>query len=71
MQNRLKKYLVREDYSTYHTYYMNVDTGEPIKGVTAKGIPIIRHGREDRHGAFMDLRSAMHIREFLHVGFWN
>lgn len=32
-----QKYLVREDYSTYHTYYMNVDTGEPIKGVTAQG----------------------------------
>ena len=34
---RAQKYLVREDYSTYHTYYMNVDTGEPIKGVTAQG----------------------------------
>lgn len=32
-----QKYLVREEYSTYHTYYMNVDTGEPIKGVTAQG----------------------------------
>lgn len=32
-----QKYLVREDYSTYHTYYMNVDTGEPTKGVTAQG----------------------------------
>ena len=32
-----QKYLVREDYSTYHTYYMNVDTGELIKGVTAQG----------------------------------
>ena len=37
MQNRLKNIYVREDYSTYHTYYMNVDTGEPIKGVTAQG----------------------------------
>lgn len=26
-----QKYLVREDYSTYHTYYMNVDTGNRSK----------------------------------------
>lgn len=32
-----QKYLVREDFSTYHTFYMDVDTGEPIKGVTAQG----------------------------------
>lgn len=32
-----KAYLVREDFSTYHTFYMDVDTGEPIKGTTAQG----------------------------------
>lgn len=29
--------LVREDYSTYHTYYFNPETGEPTKGVTHQG----------------------------------
>lgn len=32
-----QKYLVREDGSTYHTYYMDIHTGEPIKGTTAQG----------------------------------
>lgn len=32
-----KAYLVREDFSTYHTFYMDVETGEPIKGTTAQG----------------------------------
>ncbi len=30
-------YLIREDASTYHTFYMNVDTGEPLYGKTAQG----------------------------------
>lgn len=30
-------YLVREDFSTYHTFYMDVDTGEPVKGTTSQG----------------------------------
>lgn len=29
--------LVREDYSTYHTYFMSPETGLPEKGVTAQG----------------------------------
>ena len=32
-----QKYIVRPDASTYHTYHMNVDTGEPIKGSTHQG----------------------------------
>lgn len=31
------KNLVRADYSTYHTYYFDPDTGAPLKGVTAQG----------------------------------
>ena len=31
------KYVIREDHSTYHTYYFDPDTGLPIKGVTAQG----------------------------------
>lgn len=30
-------FLVREDYSTFHTFYMNVETGEPVKGTTHQG----------------------------------
>jgi len=35
-ETSLKK-LVREDYSTYHTYYFDPKTGNPLKGVTAQG----------------------------------
>lgn len=31
------KYIVREDHSTYHTYYFDPETGLPVKGVTAQG----------------------------------
>lgn len=35
--DRAMKYLVREDASTYHTFYMDVHTGRPIKGSTHQG----------------------------------
>lgn len=31
------RHLVRQDNSTYHTYFFDPETGEPIKGVTAQG----------------------------------
>ena len=31
------KYAVREDFSTYHTYYFDPETGNPAGGVTAQG----------------------------------
>ena len=31
------KHLVREDFSTYHTFYFDPQTGAPLKGVTAQG----------------------------------
>ncbi len=31
-------YIVREDASTYHTYYMDVQTGEPRFGNTHQGL---------------------------------
>lgn len=34
---RAQEYLVRSDFSTYHTYYFDVQTGEPIRGITAQG----------------------------------
>lgn len=34
---RAQKYLIREDYSTYHTYYMDIETGAPRFGKTAQG----------------------------------
>lgn len=31
------RYVIREDASAYHTFYMNPATGEPVKGVTHQG----------------------------------
>lgn len=30
-------FLIRDDWSTYHTYYFDVATGKPVRGVTAQG----------------------------------
>ncbi len=35
---RAMEHLVREDASSYHTYYMDVETGEPRFGKTAQGL---------------------------------
>lgn len=32
-----RRFLVREDYSTFHTFFMDVNSGEPIKGTTHQG----------------------------------
>lgn len=56
------QYIVRPDYSTYHTYFFNPETGEPVRGVTHQG---------NRHGEYMALRwriaisKTKHIRRFL------
>lgn len=34
---KAQEYLVREDSSTFHTYFFNPETGEPLKGTTAQG----------------------------------
>lgn len=31
------KYILREDHSTYHTYYFDTKTGEGVRGITAQG----------------------------------
>lgn len=31
------KYVIREDYSTNHTYYFDITTGEPLKATTVQG----------------------------------
>lgn len=31
------KYVIRDDFSTYHTFYFDPETGEPLKGVTQQG----------------------------------
>ncbi|MEE1223663.1 MAG: glycoside hydrolase family 88 protein [Clostridia bacterium] len=31
------KTVIREDYTTHHTYYFDIDTGEPLYGKTAQG----------------------------------
>ena len=35
--NMAVEYIVREDASSYHTYYMDVETGKPLYGKTAQG----------------------------------
>jgi len=30
-------YVIRPDYSTYHTYFFDVETGQPLRGVTVQG----------------------------------
>lgn len=35
--NQAMDYLVREDASTYHTYFMDIHTGKPVKGTTHQG----------------------------------
>ncbi len=35
--SQAQKYLIREDYSSFHTYYFNPETGEALKGTTAQG----------------------------------
>lgn len=35
--NTGRKYLVREDDSSYHTFYFDPETGEPVQGVTHQG----------------------------------
>ena len=32
-----RKYLIREDNSSFHTFYFEPETGQPVKGVTAQG----------------------------------
>lgn len=34
---RANERLIREDWSSYHTYHFDVDTGEPLRGTTAQG----------------------------------
>lgn len=34
---RAQKYLIRDDFSSYHTFYMDVDSGAPRFGKTAQG----------------------------------
>jgi len=35
--DKANKYLVREDYSTHHTFYMDEETGLPLRGETKQG----------------------------------
>lgn len=34
---RANEYLIRSDWSSYHTYYFDVATGAPLRGVTSQG----------------------------------
>ncbi len=45
-------YLIRDDASTFHTYYMDVATGAPRYGNTSRATPTTPAGRAGRRGAF-------------------
>ena len=44
--------VIRPDHSTYHTYFFDPETGEPVKGVTHQATATVPHGAEDRPGEF-------------------
>ncbi len=35
--NTARKTIIRDDFSTYHTYYFDMETGEPLHGATKQG----------------------------------
>ena len=43
---------MRDDNSTYHTYFFDMETGKPTKGVTCQGIVTARRAREVRLGIY-------------------
>ncbi len=55
------RYIVREDASTYHTYYIDVNTGEPRFGNTHQAIATPPAGPAARHGASTASCSAIAI----------
>ena len=42
--------VIREDGSTWHTFFFNMETGEPDHGATCQGYRDGPHGRGDRPG---------------------
>ena len=59
------KNIFRSDGSSYHTFYFNKQTGEPVKGLRTRGIPIIPAGRAVRRGEYTVslLRKKYHYNE--------
>lgn len=48
------KYVIRDDASAYHTFYMDPVTGGPSHGANVKDIQMIVLGLVDSHGVFME-----------------
>lgn len=50
------RYLVRDDASTFHTFYMDIHNGKPLRGDTHQDSAIALAGRAARRGEFTVLR---------------
>ena len=48
---QLREHILRADDSTFHTFYWDADTGEPLRGETEQGAPTTRAGPAGRRGA--------------------
>ena len=51
-----QKYLIRDDFSTYHTYFLDQKQASPSDPKHIKVTPMIHYGRVDKLGRFMGLR---------------
>lgn len=47
------RYLVREDASTFHTFYMDVHSGQPLRAIRTRDSATAPAGRAARRGEFM------------------
>lgn len=54
--------IIRPDASSYHTFFFDMATNEPLRGETHQGFPMIAVGREDSHGQYMVLLYVIIIR---------
>ena len=48
---QLREHILRADDTTFHTFYWDAETGEPLRGETEQGAPTTRAGRGGRRGA--------------------
>lgn len=55
--------VIREDHSTWHTFFFDMKTGAPDHGATCQDTATVRRGRDTRHGASTGWRSPTSTRK--------
>ena len=55
--------VIREDHSTWHTFFFDMKTGAPDHGAPVRDTATVRRGREARHGASTGWRSPTSTRK--------